>query len=237
MAQPVFYQTLNMLGIDPTIYYTNITTAGGSVTPELPAPPFVPGTRAFGSDGSEFIFVQASTSISLSDFVLLTAGTAVNPYMANSITTTNATQTAATVGNANMAIASSGLVVKQSVSFIPAGAMFWALTKGQFVPCSQSASFATLAPSASVILYTTTSAGMLTTAPSVSSSTLASVAFAGFNLISSISVSIPSSVVPQVGIQSATGFTIGPVVSMNNPRTFVSTSALAGTPLSGQVFW
>src|SRR5713226_7386405 len=125
MSVPVFYQTLNMLGIDPTIYYTNLATAGASVTPEYPAPPFVPGTLAFGSDGSSFIFVQASTSIALTDFVLITAGTAVNPFMANSITTTNASQVSSAT-NANMTIGSAGLIIKQSVTLIPAGAMFWA---------------------------------------------------------------------------------------------------------------
>src|SRR5215469_12849710 len=104
MAVPVFYQTLNMVGVDPTLYYTGIATAGGSVTPEYPAPPFIPGTRAFGSDGSEFVFVQASTSISLTDFVVINAGNAVNPFMANSVTTTNVT------GSFDVELASTGLV-------------------------------------------------------------------------------------------------------------------------------
>jgi hypothetical protein len=198
MASPVFYQTLNMLGVDPTLYYTNIETAGGSITPEYPAPPFTPGTQAFGSDGSQFIFVQASISISLTDFVVISAGNTVNPFIANSITTSNAGTAASEV---NMAIGSTGLVLKQSVSFIPAGAMFWALTKGDFVPASTSANFATLAPGAAVILYTTTSPGELSTNVSLATS-VGSVAFAGFNIVSSISISIPASVVPPIGTLS-----------------------------------
>ncbi len=234
MSQPIFYQTLNMVGIDPTLYYTNIATAGASVTPEYPAPPFIAGTQAFGSDGSQFIFVQASTSIALTDFVLITDGTAVNPFMANSITTTNASQTSSAV-NANMAIGSTGLILKQSVTIIPAGAMFWALTKGNFVPATNSATFNSLAPGTSVILYTTSSVGQLSTSVSVATSA-GSVAFAGFNLISSISVSIPASVVPPIGTLSSTGFTVGPVVSMNNPRTIV-VGGLSGSSASATVYW
>lgn len=234
MAQPVFYQTLNMIGIDPTVYYTNLATQGGSVTPEYPAPPFIPGTKAFGSDGSEFIFVQASTSIALTDFVLITAGTAVNPFLANSITTANASQSSATA--CNMMIGSTGLVLKQSVTLIPAGAMFWALTKGDFVPATTSANFGSLSPGAAVVLYTTTSAGELATTASVATSA-GSVAFAGFNLISSISVSIPSSVVPPIGTLSSTGFTIGPVVSMNNPRTVIVQADALSSFASATVYW
>src|SRR5882672_4726893 len=188
MAVPVFYQTLNMLGIDPTLYYANLATAGGSVTPEYPAPPFVVGTRAFGSDGSEFIFVQASTSISLTDFVVINAGNTVNPFMANSITTANAGTGIGTTGVANMEIASTGIILKQSLSYIPAGTMFWACVKGDFIPASSSANFAgmTSSQAAGSALYTTSSPGQLSVAASIASS-IGSVAFAGFNVISSIS--------------------------------------------------
>jgi hypothetical protein len=236
MAQPVFYQTLNMLGIDPTIYYANVATAGGSVTPEYPAPPFVPGTLAFGSDGTQFIFVQASTSVSLTDFVLITAGTSPNPFLANSITTANA-GVAAAASAANMAVASAGLVLKQSVSYIPANAMFWACTKGDFIPATTSANFGGLVSGAQVVLYTTTSPGqMSTTASIISSSSIASVAFAGFNVVSSVSISIAASVVPPAGTLT-NGFTVGPVVSLNNPRTVVIQGIAATGNISAQVYW
>ena len=70
MAAPNFYQTVNNVGVDVTQYLV----ASASVTPEYPAPPFLPGTRAFGSDGSEFLYVQASTTINPSDFVMLNSG-------------------------------------------------------------------------------------------------------------------------------------------------------------------
>src|SRR5271154_6777073 len=108
MATPVFYQTLNMVGIDPTTYYT--WTA--STTPETPAPPFIQGTQAFGSDGSQFVFVQASTSISLADFVCIgnasTFAAGAN-YVANSMTTTNVQASMGVIG-----LGSTGLIVKQS---------------------------------------------------------------------------------------------------------------------------
>ncbi len=55
MAQPVFYQTMNNVGVDPTLYYTNTA----SVTPEYPAPPFIVGTQAVGSDGSQCVFARS----------------------------------------------------------------------------------------------------------------------------------------------------------------------------------
>ncbi len=238
MALPVFYQTLNMVGVDPTLYYTNLATAGGSVTPEYPAPPFILGTQAFGSDGSQFIFVQASTSISLTDFVVISAGTNVAPYTANAITTANAGSANGT--NIPVALGATGLIVRQSVTIIPAGAMFWACTKGNFIPATTSANQAsflgpvTTSPG-SVALYTSTSPGELQTAATVATS-VGNVAFAGIVVISSISVSIPGSVVPPVGTLSATGFTVGPVVSLNNPRTILVTG-LQGSGASATVYW
>src|SRR5512134_2034615 len=117
MASPVHYQTLSNQGVDPTQYYA----VSASVTPETPAPPFLPGTRAFGSDGSEFVFVQASTTINPTDFVMLNiASQAGGPYQANSITNTNVASSLA------VGLASTGLVKQQSVTYIPAGAYFWA---------------------------------------------------------------------------------------------------------------
>jgi len=148
--------------------------------------------------------------------------------MANSITNTNAT-------SANIALASTGIILKQSVSFIPAGAMFWACTKGQFLPATTSSVNGLSTNGGLVILYAVTSPGQLTSIVSTASST-GSVAFAGFTVISSSSVSIASSVVPPVGTLS-NGFTVGPVVSLNNPRTFVQVGA-SGSPVSNNtVFW
>lgn len=216
MAQTVFYQTLNMVGIDPTVYYTNISTAGGSVTPEYPAPPFIAGTRAFGSDGSEFIFVQASVSIALTDFVVINAGNTANPFMANSITTTNFK------GSLNIELGATGLVLAQSATLIPAGAMFWACTKGNFIPASTSGGG--LATSAINGAYTTATAGQLTSA---GATTLG--AFAGITVINSITLTTGISTLPAVGTLTGSGFVQGPVVSLNKVRTVTVLASVQNT--------
>lgn len=216
MATPVFYQTMNNVGVDPTVYYT--WTA--STTPETPAPPFLVGTQAIGSDGSAFVFVQASTSISLTDFVVINQGAAAYgaSYMANSMTTTNVASSLA------VGMASTGLVLKQSVTFIPAGAYFWALTRGQNVPATTSNGLAGNTPV--VALFTSATAGVLT-----SVTTTTAYAFAGVVCINSITLStgIASSIVPPAGTLSSTGLTIGPVVNMNSPRLVIIVSSAAGT--------
>jgi hypothetical protein len=223
MAQPVFYQTMNNVGIDPTVYYA----VSASVTPETPAPPFLVGTRAFGSDGSEFVFVQASTSISLTDFVVLNSGQAVSPFQANSVTNTNV------VSSLAVALASTGLVLKQSVTFIPAAAFFWALTRGTFVPATTSNGLASNA--GGVTLFTGATAGVLTSATAGAAT---AAAFAGIVCVNSLTVSIANSIVPPVGTLTSTGFTVGPVVTMNVPRTVIFSSLLADTPGGSLgVFW
>ena len=206
MATANFYQTLSNVGIDPTVYHI----ASASVTPETPAPPFTVGTRAFGSDGSEFVFVQASTTINPSDFVTLNISANTNPYQANSVTTTNI-QSSLCVG-----LASTGLIVNQSLTYIPAGAYFWALTKGQFIPATNSNGLAS--NTGGVALFTTATAGVLT---SVTTSQSLAVRLQGIICINSLTVSIPASVVPPAGRVTSTGYTQGPVVNLNNPRPVV----------------
>ena len=215
MAQPVFYQTLSNLGVDPTIYYTNTA----SVTPEYPAPPFLVGTRAFGSDGSEFVFVQASTSISLTDFVVINIGSpGGGGYQANSVTNTTVASSLA------VGLGSTGLVLKQSVTFIPAGAFFWALTKGQNVPATTSNGLASTA--GGVTLFTSATAGVLT---SVTTSSTLAAAIAGIVCVNSLTVSIPASVIPPAGSTQSNGFTVGPVVNINSPRVYTVFSSAVGT--------
>ena len=208
MATPNFYQTLNNVGVDVTQY----VKVSASETPDTPAPQFLPGTRAFGSDGSEYLFVQASGSVSLTDFVLINAGTNLSPYMANSITTTNVTSSIA------VGLGSTGLIVAGSVTFIPAGAYFWACTKGQYIPATTSVGLAS--NTKGVALFTTATAGVLS---SVTTSQSLAAAFQGIVCVNSLTVSIPASIVPPAGgTKSSTGYTVGPVVNLNNPRPIVS---------------
>jgi hypothetical protein len=230
MAQPVIYQTLNGLGMDPSIYYLNSATAGGSVTPEYPAPPFLAGMQAIGTDGSQFVFVQASTSISLTDIVAINSGTgAANPYMANSVSTTN-------IFASNLVgLAATGLVTKQSVSFIPAGAFFWAQTRGQFIPATNSGGVlagpvsAGIGPVSLFVALTGVGVGIIT-----SVTTTLSPGIAGIVCVNSLTSGISASVIPPMGTLSSiwasattAGLTVGPVIAMNNPR-FIT----VGTTLS-----
>lgn len=219
MAQPVFYQTLSNVGVDPTLQYN----VSASITPETPAPPFLVGTRAFGSDGSEFIFVQASTSISLTDFVVINIGsTGGGGYQANSASNTTVASSLA------VGLGSTGLVLKGSVTFIPAGAYFWALTKGQNVPATTSNGLASNA--GGVVLYTTGTSGVLS---SVTTSSTLAAALAGIICINSLTISINASIVPPAGGTQSNGFTVGPVVNMNSPRTIVVSSSTTSTPSLG----
>lgn len=229
MAQPTFYQTLNMEGIDPSIYYLNTFSAGASVTPEYPAPPFLPGTQAFGSDGSQFVFVQASTSIALGDFVAINTGQAAAPYQANSVTSTNIW------ASLIMGLGATGLVLKQSVTLIPAGAFFWACTRGQFIPAVTSggvlATTSNTAGNGAVALYvalTGVGVGILT-----SLTTTLSPAIAGIVCINSLTVSIPTSIIPPVGTLTSLGFAQGPIVAINNPRVLGVALSVSGM---GQAF-
>jgi hypothetical protein len=230
MATNIFYQTLTNMGVDPTSYYPVTTTAGASINPEYPGPPVAVGTKAFGTDGSEFVFVQASTSISLTDFVVINAGAAAAPFQANSINTTNVWS------SLYVGIAGTGLVLKQSVTFIPAGAFFWAQTRGTFMPATNSGGFATglSAPLAStgaqVPLYVALSA-VATAGALCSTTTSLSPAFAGIICINSITISIAGSIVPPAGTLTS-GVTVGPVVNLNNPRAIQAFSS-AGAQLSG----
>lgn len=218
MSQPVFYQTMNMVGVDPTLYYT--WTA--STTPETPAPPFLVGTQAFGSDGSEFVFVQASTSISLTDFVVVNQGTQTVPYTANSISNTTV------ISSLAVGLASTGLVLKQSVTFIPAGAYFWALRRGQNVPATTSGGSANpmATNTGGVVLFTSATAGVIT---SVTTSSSLAAALVGIICINSLTISIASSIIPPAGgTQTSTGYTVGPVVNLNLPRTIIVGQTASG---------
>jgi hypothetical protein len=217
MGQPVFYQTLSNMGVDPTFQYN----VSASVTPETPAPPFIVGTRAFGSDGSEFVFVQASTSISLTDFVALSATGQSGGYYANSVTNTN-------IGSSLLVgFGSTGLVLKASVSYIPAGGYFWCMTKGQNIPATTSNGLASNLNG--VVLYTTGTAGVIS---SVTTSSTLACPIGGIICVNSLTISIATSLCPPAGGTQSNGYTVGPVVNMNNPRSIASPVTLTSNSVA-----
>jgi hypothetical protein len=55
---PAIYSTINQSGIDVnSVFYLD------TGEPEYPAPPFLPGTPAWGTDGSSWVYCQASLSL------------------------------------------------------------------------------------------------------------------------------------------------------------------------------
>lgn len=165
MATPSNFGLTPITGVDPTTFYA----VSASLTPETPAPPFSLGQVVLGSNGAEYVFVQASTSIALGDFIAIN-----NVFQANSLTNTNVVQTS----GARIAMASA--TVRQSITSIPAGAFFWAVTRG----ASQSGNAASaVTATGSVQLFTTATAGAIT---SVTTSSTLAAGLAGIECVSSV---------------------------------------------------
>lgn len=164
MAAPTTWNTSPQSGVDVTTYYAGISA---SLTPETPAPPFAVGAIMTGNQGTEFVFVQASTTIALGDFVAIQNG-----FFATSLTNTNV------ISSLGCQIGMAATVVAQSVTLIPAGAFFWAAIRGSSL--SGNAATATTA-GAPVQLYTTATAGAIA---SVTAS--AGAALAGIECVSSV---------------------------------------------------
>lgn len=172
MPTPTQWNVSAQSGADVTTYYANISA---SVSPETPAPPFAVGTLIEGNQGSEFVFVQASTSIALGDFVAIQNG-----FLANSLTSTNINSSLG--GQIGIA----GTVLAQSVTFIPAGAFFWAAIRGSgMLGNAGSAALTTPTSGVAVQLFTTATAGAIT---SVTTSSTLAAGLAGILVVASSSL-------------------------------------------------
>ena len=63
------YSTTTQEGIDiNNVFYLNVAQY-----PEYPAPPFLPGELAWGTDGSEFVYCTASISLAAASVVVVSA--------------------------------------------------------------------------------------------------------------------------------------------------------------------
>lgn len=164
MPQPANFSTLQVEGVDVTTYWV----VSASLTPETPAPPFVVGQRVFANNGAEFVFVQASTTLDFGDFLAVK-----NSFLANGLTNTNV------VSSLGCAIGIVGAVVAQSVTYIPAGAYFWAQMRGSSIS-GNARNICTTAPP--VQLFTSATAGAVT---SVTTSSTLAAGLAGIECISS----------------------------------------------------
>lgn len=177
--------TTNILGVDVTNIY--VSTAA-SINPEISPQQFALGQMIQAQNGGEFVFVQASTSISGNDFLAITLA-----FQANSITTTNA-QESATPG------LTIGVAPATTVGIL-AGQWFWAQTRGKNVVGNLGA-----ASSTGVTLYTTAVAGVLASVTGSNSS----IALGGVICVASNSslTATPGTVVmswPRVVQQSSAG--------------------------------
>lgn len=92
----VNYNTANTLGIN----YNTATALNTTSAPDVPGPPFAPGTTTKGTNDSDYVYVLASGSIGLGDVCLIST-----TYTAAGITTTLGTF-GSLVGVAPVAIAS-----------------------------------------------------------------------------------------------------------------------------------
>jgi len=142
MTQPTNFTTDSAVGVD----FNQVYTVSASVTPETPAPPFLLGTTLTGFFGAEYIFVQASTSISANDFLAITGAN-----QANSLTNTNV----AASGGVRIGVAPGAPVVTSTG--IAAQSYFWAALNGATLPGNAIAASTT----SNVELYTTAVAGVV----------------------------------------------------------------------------
>lgn len=67
MANPAIYSTINTQGIDvSSVFFLDIKTY-----PEYPAPPFIAGTPAWGTDGSAWVYCTSSVSLPNGSVVII----------------------------------------------------------------------------------------------------------------------------------------------------------------------
>lgn len=130
-----FFSTANTEGIDVLQTYTINTS-----TPEYPGPPFELGQNVAGNDGSSWIFLRASTTISQYDAVGIDPAT----FYGNPLSST---------------MAAAGYAIAWPQVAVNASDYFWAALQGRgggYFSIRVASSCA-----AGVALYTTTTAGVL----------------------------------------------------------------------------
>lgn len=139
------YSTLNMEGVDVSAVYTPSTATSSAFVPEYPLSPFVPGTRVVGNNDSEWVFVSTATATSIAKGNCCIFGLLNNPALA--------------VPLSNAAAATAfGFQVGISMATAATGTFFWLQTKGNCAALTVN-----VAGTANSPLYTTATAGVLTT--------------------------------------------------------------------------
>lgn len=143
------------IGVSFELQYTGTTTDGEDA-------PFALGMKARGADGTEWVFVQAGAAITQYDTVIVDEN-----YQAQAITTTLATE----------ASGDSGCLIAFAQLGFSDNQMGWVATKGSNISARGAA-----ATTADVLLYTTATAGVL-------SSTSAGVLLNGVTFVAAASAS------------------------------------------------
>lgn len=129
----VIYSTTHQSGIDINNVFTLNLSAGGTGTPEYPNPPFQPGELAWGTDGSEWVYVTASQTVAPGSVLLISA--------VPGFSTAAGAWSVALIGGATVATAPTGQLIAVSggatgsvaVPAPPTGAtgqFFWAQRAG-----------------------------------------------------------------------------------------------------------
>ena len=121
----VFYPMDGKEGVNLNLTVANVTATAN--TPEYPAPPMKLGDRVQGNAGSEWLFVQASTTVTCYNVVAIDSG-----YNANPASVAMVASNAYTYGVAEFAPNQNGAVVSignANGGVCNAGDFFWALMK------------------------------------------------------------------------------------------------------------
>src|ERR1700676_4531662 len=137
------YSTTAQAGIDVSQVY--FLDARG--TPELPAPPFIPGELAWGTDGSEWVFCTASISLAPGSAVIMSG--VPGSWSVAALTNTNARASyGALVGVTG---GGTGSVTVQAPSGTQTKSTFWVQRAGNapsLLVASSLSAFSTVATSA-----------------------------------------------------------------------------------------
>lgn len=187
------YSTQNESGIDINNVFSLSTG-----TPEYPAPPFLPGTLAWGTDGSSWVYSTASITIAAGSLVSfsLTAGS----WSVALVTSTTAAAGAAGTSKLGTLLGvvggSQGSLVVPAPSGSVTGTYFWVQRSGN-VPKLLTAN----SINANVLLHTSAVGGLVGTSSS------------------SATVQVAGIVFSQTAAASATGYTAVanyPTISIND---------------------
>jgi hypothetical protein len=119
MANPAIYSTINAEGIDiNSVFFLD------PGTPEYPRPPFLPGTPAWGTDGSAWVYCTASITLGIGSVCVISE--VPGSFSVALIGGATIAATAAPIGDlVGVVSGSQGSLVVGAPSGTQTGAYFW----------------------------------------------------------------------------------------------------------------